>query len=213
MQMKKKKVLTGTVVLTLLFIIGLTACGGQSGSGKTASSKPTPTSTNPLTDLKQAANAVAGSVKEATDSFTGSADFQQTVGELRQAVGQAADSVTESAELQQTLTELRQVADTAADSVKGAVKLPGGGSASDASWSRALDDYERFVDEYVVFMKQYQANLNDMTMVTQYASMLEKSQKATDSIQKVQGSLSGADLASFMARYGKMAAKLASVML
>ena len=128
-------------------------------------------------------------------------------------MGEAADSVTESEELQQALTGLRQATDMAADSVKGAVNFPAGSSSSDASWSRALDDYERFVDEYVVFMKKYQANPNDMTMLTQYASMLEKSQKASDSIQKVQGSLSGADLASFMVRYSKMTAKLASVMM
>ena len=92
------------------------------------------------------------------------------------------------------------------------VDSPAGSSSSDASWSKALDDYERFVDEYVVFMKKYQANPNDMTMLTQYASMLEKLQEAADSIEKVQGSLSEADLASFMVRYSKITAKLASML-
>lgn len=200
MQERKRMVLTGIAALMLLFV----SCGG-----KTAGSSSTATTGSPLTDLKQAANAAAGSFKEAADSVTESAELQGALGELQQAV----DSVTESAELQQTLTELRQATDMAADSVKGAVNFQAGSSSSDASWSRALDDYERFVDEYVVFMKKYQANPNDMTMLTQYASMLEKSQKASDSIQKVQGSLSGADLASFMVRYSKMTAKLASVMM
>lgn len=113
------------------------------------------------------------------------------------------------------LTELTDVANTVADlaSSLGSVNNSPAPSSSTASteWKKAMDDYEKFVDNYVSFMKKYNANPTDLSLLTEYASMAEKAETASDSISKVQSDLSGSDLAEFTTRYTKITAKLASV--
>jgi hypothetical protein len=85
-------------------------------------------------------------------------------------------------------------------------------ASSNVQWSDALDTYEKFVDDYVAFMKKYKENPSDTTLLTEYASMAEQAQKATDAINAVQAGLSEADLTEFTARYGKIAEKMTAAL-
>jgi hypothetical protein len=83
-------------------------------------------------------------------------------------------------------------------------------AASSVSWKKALDDYETFVDEYLVFMKKYQANPSDTALLNQYASMMQKATDSMESMEKLQEDMSAADLTQFTERYEKIAAKLSA---
>ena len=37
-----------------------------------------------------------------------------------------------------------------------------------------MDSYERFMDEYVAFMKKYNANPDDLSLLTDYADYMSK---------------------------------------
>ena len=50
----------------------------------------------------------------------------------------------------------------------------------------AMDAYEKYIDEYVAFMKKYKANSSDVTLMTQYAKMMQKYNDAVTSFNKWQ---------------------------
>jgi hypothetical protein len=81
-----------------------------------------------------------------------------------------------------------------------------------ASWEKALNEYEAFVDEYVVFMKKFSANPGDAALLGEYTSMLERAEKAADSIAEVEDNLSGADLEKFTNRYMKISEKITTAL-
>jgi predicted small lipoprotein YifL len=85
-------------------------------------------------------------------------------------------------------------------------------SSSSVDWEKALKDYEEFVDDYIAFMKKYTADPTDFSLLTQYGSMLEKAQKMSESLEKIQGDISAQDLAKFMERYASLAAKMAQAL-
>ena len=45
-------------------------------------------------------------------------------------------------------------------------------------FKNAMDSYEKYIDEYIAFMKKYSENPTDTSLLTQYASMLTKYQQA-----------------------------------
>ena len=45
-------------------------------------------------------------------------------------------------------------------------------------FKNAMDSYEKYIDEYIAFMKKYFENPTDTSLLTQYASMLTKYQQA-----------------------------------
>ncbi|MCL2078938.1 MAG: hypothetical protein FWH17_03740 [Oscillospiraceae bacterium] len=57
-------------------------------------------------------------------------------------------------------------------------------SPSTYNWQQFLKDYEKWIDDYVAFMKKYQANPTDLSLLTDYLSYMEKltewSQRAGD---------------------------------
>jgi hypothetical protein len=158
----------------------------------------------------------AGCSKKDSGSASWNSSAAQTVDD---AVGKAADDLVAALgstaagtvdAVQQVSSGLAAAVGSTASSSKSAGSA---GSASSVNWSKALDEYEKFVNEYVTFMKKYKANPSDMTLLAQSASMMEKAQKAVEAVEKVQGELSAADLAKFTARYTKLATKMAQAAL
>jgi chemotaxis protein histidine kinase CheA len=85
-------------------------------------------------------------------------------------------------------------------------------AASTVDWEKALDNYEKVVDELVIFMKQFKDNPTDISLVTKSVSMMEKAQKAAESMEELSNKLSDADLAKFTERYTKLAAKMTAAL-
>ena len=52
-----------------------------------------------------------------------------------------------------------------------------------ADFKKAMDDYEAFYKEYCSFMKKYNANPSDLSLLTQYASMLSKASEMSASFE------------------------------
>lgn len=48
----------------------------------------------------------------------------------------------------------------------------------------AMDSYEKYMDEYVAFMKKYNANPSDMSLLNDYGKMLEKYNQFTKDFEK-----------------------------
>jgi hypothetical protein len=84
---------------------------------------------------------------------------------------------------------------------------PAPASAS-ANWETALNDYEKFVDEYVILLKKVAENPADTTLVTESMAMAQKAQSLGETITKLQSEITGEDLAQFTDRYTKIVAKL-----
>lgn len=83
-------------------------------------------------------------------------------------------------------------------------------SSNSEDWRQALKDYEAYVDKYVAFMKQYNANPDDPNLMKRYSEMLSKLNDYSDSIQKVKGELSKDDLAEYNKTMTRIAEKLSS---
>lgn len=93
----------------------------------------------------------------------------------------------------------------------------GGSSASDDSstsavtttsannWDSVIDDYEEFIDKYIVLLKK--AKAGDMDAVSEYATILTKAQEIQGKLSNAQSSLS----TSQVARFTKIMTKMASV--
>ena len=54
----------------------------------------------------------------------------------------------------------------------------------DPNFKAAMDSYEAFVDEYVVFMKKYQANPSDITLLTEYTNYMSKYAQFVEDFEK-----------------------------
>ena len=57
---------------------------------------------------------------------------------------------------------------------KATEKKESNASGIDPDFKAAMDSYEEFMDEYVAFMKKYNANPNDMTLLTDYLDYLDE---------------------------------------
>ena len=47
-----------------------------------------------------------------------------------------------------------------------------------------MDSYESFMNEYVEFMKKYQANSTDLVIISQYPTIMQKSSEQLAAIEK-----------------------------
>ena len=75
------------------------------------------------------------------------------------------------------------------------------------NWDKLLDEYEQYVDSYIKLVKK--ATSGDMSVITEYASMLENAERLSDEIEKDQGEMSSAQLK----RYTKITQKLTNAAL
>lgn len=75
------------------------------------------------------------------------------------------------------------------------------------NWDKLLDEYEQYVDNYIKFMKK--AKSGDISAIAEYATMLEKTERLSDELEKEQGEMTSAQLK----RYTKISQKLTNAAL
>jgi hypothetical protein len=81
-------------------------------------------------------------------------------------------------------------------------------TADGSDWKAFLKDYEAWVDDYVKFLKKYQENPGDISLVTDYAAMTAKMATWSEDYKTLVGNLSDADLDEFTREYGRISAKI-----
>ena len=53
-----------------------------------------------------------------------------------------------------------------------------------SDFKKAMDDYEKFIDRYVAFMKKFNKNPSDLSLINDYAKYMEDYSKMVDSFEK-----------------------------
>ncbi len=107
---------------------------------------------------------------------------------------------TQSTETQTTDVgeQTEQTAEVQAAEVQEEAK-PASASGVDPDLKAFLDSYEAFIDDYVVIMQKYQANPSDLSILTDYASMLEKYSTFEETLNQYDSStMSAADSAYYL---------------
>ena len=77
-----------------------------------------------------------------------------------------------------------------------------GNASASNNWDKVLDSYEDYVNKYVACMKKIAAG--DMSVMTQYASLLEKAEELGEQLEKASSSMTTKQ----MQRYAKINAKM-----
>lgn len=75
-------------------------------------------------------------------------------------------------------------------------------SKNSTNWDKVLDEYESYVNQYIVLMKK--AQNGDMSAMNEYAKMLETAQSFADKLENADDAMTPAQ----MARYTKITAKM-----
>lgn len=79
-------------------------------------------------------------------------------------------------------------------------------------FKNAMDSYESFMNEYVEFMKKYKANSSDMTLLSQYNTMLQKYAEQVSAFEKWKGNdLNNAETAYYIDVQARVSKKLLEV--
>ena len=66
-----------------------------------------------------------------------------------------------------------------------------------------LDDYESYIDDYIVMLKKYQSNPTDMSIMQEYQSMMQKAQSMSQNTPEDCASDAG-----FVTKMAKISAKM-----
>lgn len=83
---------------------------------------------------------------------------------------------------------------------------------SDVEWKKFLKDYEKWVDEYISITKKYKDNPSDMTILSDYTSMMTELTEwysKVDDMQKELENASSSELVEYSKELARIAAKLA----
>ncbi len=75
----------------------------------------------------------------------------------------------------------------------------------------ALDSYEEFMGEYVDFMKKYNENSSDATLLKDYASYMLKYADMTDKFNKMEDDLNDAELSYYLKVQARVLDKLSEI--
>ena len=65
-------------------------------------------------------------------------------------------------------------------------------SSSSSDCEQFCDDYEAFVDDYIEVLKKYKANPSDMSILTEYSSMMSKASSMQNASADCAGDLKAA---------------------
>ena len=85
-------------------------------------------------------------------------------------------------------------------------------SDENAEWEEFLDDYEEWVDEYIVLVKKYKENPTDGSIVSDYTEMLSEINEWTEKADEIKLELEGTDEATdFSVRLLKIVGKLSEI--
>ncbi len=76
-----------------------------------------------------------------------------------------------------------------------------------------LDSYERFVDEYVAFMRKYKQNPTDLSLLTEYADIMQKYSDFETAIDRYDSnSMSTADASYYLEVTTRCTQKMLKIM-
>ena len=79
----------------------------------------------------------------------------------------------------------------------------------DPDFKAAMDSYEEFFDEYIVFMNKYKDNPTDMGLLKDYATYMEKYTKAMEDFEKWENEdLNAAETAYYLEVQTRVSKKL-----
>lgn len=82
----------------------------------------------------------------------------------------------------------------------------------DADFKAAMDAYESFMDDYVDFMKKYQKNPTDLSLLTDYAKFMSKYADFVEDFEKWEDEdLNAAETAYYIDVQGRVTKKLLEV--
>ena len=85
--------------------------------------------------------------------------------------------------------------------------------AANTEWKEFLKEYEAWVDDYITFIKKYQANPTDFSLLADYAKMTSKAVEWSEKADQIQGDLSGADLQEYLETLARITNKLSTLAL
>lgn len=117
--------------------------------------------------------------------------------------GPADDSITnefETAEMTESETESTELktSETNSDEIRPETK-------------EALDSYEEFMGEYVDFMKKYNEDSSDTSLIKDYASYMTKYADFTDKFNKMEDDLNDAELSYYLKVQARVLDKLSEI--
>lgn len=115
--------------------------------------------------------------------------------------------VTDTEEKTEPVTAERNTAASSAEpETKKTDKSPSG---LRSDFKEAMDSYEKFVDEYVAFMKKYKANPGDLSLLADYTSFISRLTDVTEKFDKWESSgLSDAELTYYLEVQSRASKKL-----
>lgn len=87
-------------------------------------------------------------------------------------------------------------------------------TAATGGWRQFLKNYEEFVDDYISFMKKYQANPTDTTLVADYIDMMTKVSEWSENADEIEDELNdSAELAEYTKEYVRITTKMTTGLL
>lgn len=161
--MKKK----AAVVLSLVLALSVTACGGEKGTVASGNEKLP----------SQQAELPENTVEESTQTEeAGESISEETVEEVL--------DVTVTEEVEESETTVEETTEPVVEATPEPTPEPTAEPTSEPTpepatgmrpeFKEAMDSYEAFYDEYCMFMKKYQENPTDLSLLAEYANMMNK---------------------------------------
>jgi len=100
-----------------------------------------------------------------------------------------------------------------ADDKQTVEKTPAPVSVKKVEWKQFLKEYEEWVDSYVALVKKYKANSSDVTLLSEYTTMMQKLVVWSEKADKVETELknNSAALKEYLATLARVVKKLSSV--
>jgi len=92
-----------------------------------------------------------------------------------------------------------------------ATSAPTGSQSSvTPSFKKTMDDYEKFFDDYIAFMKKYNSNTSDLTIISSYTKWLTDYARVMNELKSIdENSLTAADQAYYIEVMSRINYKLA----
>ncbi len=87
-------------------------------------------------------------------------------------------------------------------------------TSGEVEWKQFLKDYEEWVDKYIEITKKYKDNPTDMSILSDYTSMMSELTEWYDKTDEMQSELESAspgELAEYSSELARIAAKLSKV--
>ena len=110
-------------------------------------------------------------MEDANETFK---DFQEDVSKISNKGGQTNTQKIEKIESNVSIENNTETIDNNIEEKNTTENTAPNSDELSKDFKEAMDSYEEFMNEYVEFIKKYEANPTDMTLISQYATMLQK---------------------------------------